>query len=352
GEFNTECTTSEEYSLRILCSVNMQILRLEERKKIENWLDFRLGIRDMARRLKRNHAVISRELKRNTPQFSRYRAELAQENADRRARTTNRSKIEKDEKLKKYVIEKLNANWSPEQISGKLKNRPPSEMKGITISVEAIYLYIYLGEGRFLGLYQHLRRSQRVRFKRFGRKPRHELIPCRVSIHSRPAHIGEKREFGHWESDSVHVRKHKGGISVQYEKKAMLARLHLVQDRGAEETELALVDTMEHVPAILQKSVTFDNGGEGANHLTLRSRFDMDTYFCDAYASYQKGGVENLNGLIRQYIPKREARSDLTQAELLAIQEQLNNRPRKSLQYKTPNEVFGELLKMSGALNH
>ena len=120
----------------------------------------------------------------------------------------------------------------------------------------------------------------------------------------------------------------------------MLARCHKVADKTADETEQAMRKSIDSLPLPLWKSVTFDNGGEAATHVNLRNDYDLQTYFCDAYASWQKGGVENLNGLIRQYIPKRTDISQLTDEQIYGIQERLNNRPRKSLHYLTPNQAL------------
>lgn len=135
---------------------------------------------------------------------------------------------------------------------------------------------------------------------------------------------------------------------MQYERKSMLVRLHLVMNRSAEETREAIMRSIESLPVELWKSLTFDNGGEGVCHVNLRRDFNLDTYFCDPFASWQKGGVENVNGLIRQYLPRTTNVSVLTDGDIHEVQERLNNRPRKSLDYLTPNEVIRE---QSGALN-
>ncbi len=214
-------------------------------------------------------------------------------------------------------------------------------MNGKGISHETIYTFIYEGQGRFLGLYQHLRRKHKKRQRRFARKHRgNKPIPFITPIQFRPMEINEKREFGHWESDTT-VCENKGeAISVQYERSTQLCRLTKVEDKGAEETAGAWRRLVEEFTV---KSLTMDRGSEGANHWKLRLDHGIETYHCDAYSSWQKGGVENLNGLIRQYLPRGIDLSEISHHQIYAIQEKLNNRPRKGLGYQSPNERLKEL---------
>jgi len=137
---------------------------------------------------------------------------------------------------------------------------------------------------------------------------------------------------------------------VQYERKSQLARLHKITDKSAPETTEAIRDSIGPLPQYLWQSITFDNGLEGASHCQLKNDYQLKTYFGDAYAAWQKGGVENLNGLIRQSIPKGSDISKLTDDQIYAIQEKLNNRPRKSLNYLTPNQVIDQETGQGGAL--
>lgn len=239
----------------------------------------------------------------------------------------------------------LKQGWSPEQIAGRLKEHPPPHFKGITIGHEAIYRYIYESPyGKHL--YRYLRRKKRPRRqKRFFRKNRLKItIPERVSIHLRPGVINVRKRFGDWESDSAQFSKQRAGLSVQYERKSMLARIHGVADKSAAETKEALTQSIESLPPELWQSVTFDNGGEAAEHTRIREEYGIKTFFCDAYKSWQKGGVENCIGLIRQYLPKRTELDIIPPGAIYEIQEKLNNRPRKKLGYLTPNEVIQHYL--------
>lgn len=323
-------------------------LQYEERQKIELRVRAKVPIRRIARLLDRNHSMIVRELKRNRRPDGRYCADYAQKLAQKKSRITNKKKIETNAPLEEYIIAQLKEDWSPEEIAGRLKTNPPVHLQGTSVSYETIYQWIYTGEGRWKHLYQYLRKAHPKRYRRKGRKPQKTLIPGRISIHQRPAIITDRKRVGDWESDTVQFSKQREGLSVQYERASMLSRIHKVQNKAAQETETAIRLSIESLPEYLWKSITWDNGGEGAGHVNLKRDYDLQTYFCDAYASWQKGGVENLNGLIRQYLPRSTNISMITDEQVETIQERLNNRPRKKLNFKTPNEIITEL---SGALN-
>lgn len=321
-------------------SGSMAKLTYYERQRIESGLRRGKTHRAIGKVLGRDHSVINREVERNTGDTLPYTADSAQRIADRRERKRKRAKLEKDTALKQYVVEHLREDHSPEQIAGLLKAHPPKHLTAHTLCHETIYQYIYVGEGRFEYLYPHLRRGKPRRQKQRARKPRKTSIPERISIHERPKEVEKKTRYGHWESDTVLCQRQKEVVSVQYERKAQLARIHKVADKSAQETEGALRETVTSLPQDLFRTMTFDNGGEGACHVNIRDDYLVQTFFCDAYASWQKGGVENINGLIRQYIPKDANLAGMTEEEIYAIQEKLNNRPRKGLGYLTPNEVI------------
>lgn len=322
------------------------LLTFYDRQRIEYYLHFkRLSLRKIAKFIGRNHTVVIREVKRNKPQLFPYNAELAQKAADRRSHFTNKRKLDKDESLKDYVRARLeNDDWSPQQIAGRLKKYPPLELKRKSVCLETIYQYIYHqadGEERW---FPYLKRAKRHRQKRYSRKPQKLSIPDRVSIHQREEVVNHKLRYGDWESDTLSFSRQKPALSVQYERKAMLARIHKLADKGAEETTEAITKTLDDFPGYFNKSMTFDNGGEGARHQELKETFNIQTYFCDPYKSWQKGGVENINGLLRRYLPKKTNLAKIENERILIIQELLNNRPRKSLNYLTPNEVIDKEL--------
>jgi IS30 family transposase len=330
----------------------MQVLTSVQREWIEFFNNKGQGPREIGRQIKRNHTVISRELKRNTKPGKKYSAVTAQKLADLKAKKTNKRKLDKDRELHDYVVKKIREGFSPDEVSGELKNYPPNRLLGKTISYEAIYDYIYNGEGKWESLYHHLRKKHRQRRKQHSRKSHKVPIPERVSIHLRPSIINERKRAGDWETDTMKFKKQKPGLSVQYERKLMLARIHKVNNGTMEETQAALSKSIESLPVELFKSLTWDNGKEGVCHTRIRDGYNVETYFCDPYASWQKGGVENLNGLIREYLPRETDMATITDEDIYRIQEILNNRPRKKLGYLTPNKALAAIInQLTGALN-
>ena len=317
-----------------------QPLTLFEREKIEFYLRAHVGIRGIGRYLHRDHSVIQRELRRNTDRDDVYRSASAQANADqRRRRGRKRWKLDQDNALRRRVIQGLTEGWSPSQIADTIKSRPDSEMRGKQLCAETIYHYIYEGEGRHLGLYQHLTRKHKRRVRRYARKSRNTpgilyMTPIRYRVDGKKA-----------ESDTMVFPGQKETLSVQYIPQFQLARFHKTPDKSAAATLDALTISMESLPyREIWSSITFDRGTEGALHWKLRMRYGIDTFHCDPYCSWQKGGVENLNGLIRRYLPRTTDMSRVSDTDVSAIQERLNNRPRKQLGWRTPNEALAEYL--------
>lgn len=323
----------------------MQRITYYERQIIESGTRCHKSVRAIAKSLGRDHRVIQREVDRNKGDGRPYAAAAAEYMFREREKKKNRHKLEKhkNRKLRSFVVEKLQSDWSPEQIAGVLKERPPDQMIGLKISHESIYRYIYEGEGKWEHLWPHLRRGKRHRQKRYARKHHKILIPERVSIHKRPEEVNLRTIFGHWESDTVLCgQRSSQNLSVQYERKSMLLRLHKMNGKSAAATEDAIRKSIETLPEYWWKSITFDNGTEGARHGRIRDDYFLKTFFCDPYSSWQKGGVENMNGLLRQYIPKDAKLFMMSHEDIQTIQEKINNRPRKNLNYLTPNQILAQ----------
>ena len=333
-------------------SKNQVGITFYERQIIEVRLRGRWPFRKIARYLHREHSVVAREAQRNKCPDGKYRALFAQVRAESRTHKTNIRLLNKNPYLSRHVIRSIRDDQlSPEQIAGRLKTQPPSELKGITVSHESIYQWIY-SEQKWLCKY--LRRKKKPKRQKWhSRKTRTKnSIPERISIHERPEMIDEKTRIGDWESDSVKFTKQKTALSVQYERKSMLVRITKVANLGKDETYQAITENIQSMPQYVWQSITFDNGGEAARHVELRKDYNIGTYFCDPYKSWQKGGVENINGLIRQYLPRKTNLDTITDEDVRAIQEKLNNRPRKTLKFMTPNEVIQrEITPSGGALN-
>lgn len=316
-------------------------LTFYDRQKLEYWLRTKQSLRAIAKIIRRDHSVLVRELKRNGDgKRKKYRADTSQKLFEKRSHKQHKGKLDKYPELKELVVEGLKKEWSPDVIAGKMK----AENRKQTISHESIYHYIYNKSDKHEKLYQYLRQAQLKRHKLRSRKKCKLRIPERISIQLRPQHVNERKRYGDWESDSVIFSKQKTILSVQSERKSKLIRMHKAKDRSADETRNALVRTAESVDKELFLTITFDNGTEGAQHTEIRKEYGVDTYFCDPFASWQKGGVENANKLIRHYLPRNTDLSKLTDRDIYEIQEKLNDRPRRCLNYLSPNEVINRVV--------
>lgn len=329
-------------------SQHHQKLTAKERDLIALWKGGGVSLREIARRLGRSLSTISDEIKRNSFQDSEgvrfYVAIHAQAKADKKKALARKRHPLKDPKTYAYVIDKLRLGWSPEIIAGRLKKR-----HGKTIVChETIYQFIYSNHfrARELKLWQYLPRGQKKRRKQRGRKVKRVQIPARVSIHQRPAQVNARLEIGHWEADTMEGKAHQNGVHVEAERLARKTFLIKINRLNSDQTIAAQWKVFESLPKALRKSTTHDNGTENTKHQVLHS-LGMETFFCDAYAAWQKGTVENTIGLVRRYLPKGTDLTDIAQEELDEIAEELNNRPRKVLNYNTPNEVFNCYLNCS-----
>lgn len=321
----------------------IQRITFLEQEKIELYLRMKKKKVWIARTLGRDVSVIKREIKRNRSPHLPYVAKTAEAIAHRNAKKTNVRKLEKEAyaKLKEFVETELLEGHSPEQIAGVLREQPPDGIRE-TICAETIYQYVYANEH---GLWKKLRRKQRVRQGRGCRKPQKDRIHERKSIHERSMVIGERKRYGDWETDSVIFSRQQSVLSVQYERKMRLCRLKKVRNKTAQEHERSIQEHLSRFPSFLRRSITRDNGTENVLHRETKKLLHTPSFFCDTYASWQKGGAENLNGLIREYLPRDCNFDSMSDREIYDIQERLNNRPRKCLRYRKPNEILTALLK-------
>lgn len=275
-------------------------------------------------------STISRELRRNRGRKA-YFAKLAQVFARRRRRRSHVPRIAA--KTWQRVERLLRQEWSPQQICGKLKRE-----KQPAVSPERIYQYVYADKRRGGTLYRHLR-SQKKQRKRYGGYIRRGQIPNRVSIEKRPQIVASKRRFGDWEADTIIGARHRGAILSFTERKSKLIRLTKLENKNAEELCEASIALLAPLAAKVH-TITVDNGKEFCEHEAIAAALQTRIYFAHPYASWERGLNENTNGLVRQYFPKKYDFSQITEAELQRVEELLNNRPRKTLGYRTPNEVF------------
>jgi transposase, IS30 family len=310
-------------------------LTAHERDQIAIWRARKIPLREIARRLKRSVSTISDELKRNSTK-GEYHSIAAQLICRGRLHHSRRLNRLKNQHLYPYIVRKLRSGWSPEQIAGRLKR----SHKGKTVIChETIYRYIHSPRGEELKLSEFLVRHHKKRHRRHGHYQYHRGIPNRVSIHDRPEVINLKTSFGHWETDIIEGKAHRGGIQTMLERKTRYFKAKLIPIIDSEYGLKAQMEMLIKYPKEAAQSVTMDNGKENFNHESLHT-LGINTYFCDPYCSWQKGSNENHNGRLRRYIPKKTDLTHLTQIELNAITTEMNHTPRKCLSYETPFEAF------------
>lgn len=276
-----------------------------------------------------HRSTVSRELKRNRGKRG-YRPQQAQRKAESRHQ---KAKARIQRLVWELVEQRLRLDWSPEQISGRLKK------SGYAISHEWIYQYIYADKKAGGDLYKHLR-CQKKRRKRINSRDRRGIIPNRVSIDLRPGIVDERSRLGDWEGDTIVGARHKGAVLTLVERKSGYTLLGALPKREASQVEAQAVRLLQTVPYL--KTLTVDNGKEFANHSQIAEQTGADVYFAHTYSSWERGTNENTNGLTRQYLPKKRRLDDVDELELLFIGHRLNHRPRKRLDFLTPHEVFFE----------
>jgi IS30 family transposase len=285
---------------------------------------------EIASLLGRHKSTIGRELERNHG-LRGYRPKQAQRLADDRRKEKVQTRI--PDETWEWVKQLLLEDWSPEQISGWL-----SIEKGMRVSHEWIYLFIYQNKRQGGDLHRHLR-CQKARRKRYGSNDRRGQIIGRVSIDARPGIVNERSRVGDWEADTV-IGKLGGTVLVTLaERKTRYSVIALSPDKSAQAVKEALIASLRpHVNHV--HTLTYDNGKEFAYHETIATELDAKGFFAHPYHSWERGLNENTNGLIRQYLPKGTDFQSLSQLDIKKIMDKLNNRPRKCLGFKTPNQVF------------
>lgn len=285
---------------------------------------------EIAANLACHKSTISRELRRNCG-YKGYRPIQAQALAvSRRLRSHPRRISEQTWLQVEWLVRQ---QWSPEQIAGRLKLEQQP-----TVSHEGIYLYIYADKRAGGTLYRHLR-SQKKQRKRYGSHARRAQIPNRVSIEQRPAIVSRKGRLGDWEADTIIGARHKGAILSCIERKSKLTLLRKLANKGAWEVKRNCIDLLSSC-ADQVHTITVDNGKEFSDHKDIAAVLQTRIYFAHPYASWERGLNENTNGLIRQYFPKKYDFTKITDDEVQRVAARLNNRPRKTLGFRTPNEVF------------
>jgi len=316
-------------------------LSLSEREEISRGLASHQSIRSIALRLERPPSTISREIHRNEG-YDGYRASLADQAAWDRAYRPKRCKLARHRSLAKVVAAKLNQQWSPQQIAGWLKRTYPDSEQA-RVSHETIYRSLYIQARGVLKkeLQDCLRTKRAIRRSKHASLKRQGLgkITNAVSIKDRPASVEDRAVPGHWEGDLIGGTKN-SYIATLVERHSRYVMLAKVEQKNADTVAAALIKHAQQLPTELYKSLTWDRGTEMANHRQFTLATDIAVYFCDPKSPWQRGSNENTNRLLRQYLPKGIDLSMYTQAQLNKVARQLNERPRKTLEYETPAEKF------------
>jgi IS30 family transposase len=300
------------------------------------------SLREISKILGRSHTSLSRELRRNAPPVRTryYLAHTAQARATERKSLAHQRYKLKTAAIRRYVLRLIQRGLSPELIAGRLSH----DLEAHHISYEAIYQFIY---SEAPNLVHFLARRHKKRMKRWHtNKHRKSHIPQRVSITKRPAIVESRRQFGHWEADTVVSRTGRSALLVMVERKSRLAKVAKLDRKTAAAMRIAINRRLSKLPKALRRTLTYDNGSENVEHTKVNKTLGTKSYFCHPFHSWEKGAVENINGLVRRTYPKHTNFDTITSREVKRLEVLLNQRPRKCLGFYTPLEV----IQKSGAL--
>ena len=285
-------------------------------------------------------STISREVRRNRGDRG-YRPQQAHQRAlDKRQRAEKHVKF--TEELKKIITEKILLDWSPDQISGYLQKDGYA-----SISHERIYQFLITDKKAGGTLHTHLRHSGKKRKKRYGSKDRRGQIKNRISIDERPKVVDKKLRIGDWEGDTIIGKQQQKAIVTLVDRASRIVRIGPVATKHSDVVATIMINLLTPMEST-SHTVTLDNGKEFSGHEKIAKSLNINIYFAHPYSSWERGLNENTNGLIRQYIKKGSSFEGVTNERINFIEERLNNRPRKSLGYSTPNEVYQQAIAGSG----
>ena len=303
--------------------------------RMAGWPSARIG-----RTLGRHRSTISRELRRNHSLQGHYLDDVAGRKASQRRRQACHRPCTGNPALMAHVEAKLRARWSPEQIAGRLAVTAPTALAGKRISHATIYRWIWACPQRSRRLRPYLRVASKNRRKPYGKPSRRGQIANRVSLDERPAVVDHRSRLGDWEGDTMVGKGRSGYVLTNVDRASRYTVARKLPQATADAVTGGLHDAMRRLPADRRQTQTFDNGREFAGHERIARLLGLEVYFAHPYSSWERGTNENTNGLLRQYLPKGSDFTQLTDWRLESILRELNNRPRKCLNYRTPAEVF------------
>jgi IS30 family transposase len=288
----------------------------------------------IAASLGRTASTIGRELRRNALDSGGYSAQVA--DGAYMARRQRDAVLERDKRLARFVRDRLAEGWSPQQISGWLQSGAEPGLR--RLAMETVYAFIYRARQRAEALWRYLAR-RRARRRPLRARPSRDTIKDRVSIHERPECVDDRSEIGHWEGDLIICQRTRP-VLVLHERKSRVTLAARLTGKSAAETASVIMAILRRLDPGLRQSITFDNDTCFARHTLLREALDMATWFCDAYASWQKGGIENANGRLRRSLPRQTNLDNLSDEDMQEIVMTYNLTPRKCLGYITPIQAL------------
>lgn len=320
-------------------------LNIRDRVRISVYLEQQLGVTEIARMLGRSKSTISREIGRFRG-YGAYDAVSANDESkfNQGSRRHGQRRLDENALLRLEVFKGLRKRWSPELISRMLKRKYPKD-EDMRISHESIYTYIYVlprGELR-KELTQMLRQKGKYRQSRKGKNLKRGKIPEMISIEERPKSVENRSLPGHWEGDLIIGKNQKSALGTLVERKTRaLIFVPLKKDRRPRTVRKAFERAVKTLPRAMRLSLTYDQGREMHEHKLFTQNTKMKVFFCHPASPWERGTCENTNGLVRDYFPKGTDFSKVTKRELIFVQNQLNERPRKALDFRTPKEAINE----------
>ena len=305
-------------------------LSFEELVKIETFMEEDFKPKEIAIKLSKDKSCIYRCIRKNSVE-GEFKADVAYELIrERKLSCVKSRRILPDSVLAKYVVDKIEEYWSPEQIANNWKQKEKEPL-----SHESVYQYVYKYKPELVKVYFR-RRGKKYQH---DRRSKHQILNRRM-IDKRPVDVELRQEIGHWEGDTIIGKNHKGAICTNVERKSGKLIASKLPNKTAQAVLDATKDDFADLPSRLCVSMTYDNGKEFSKHESIEKETGMIVYFARAYASWQRGTNENTNGLLRQFIPKGADFDTVSDDDLAKYVDLINNRPRKRLNWMSPNQVF------------
>lgn len=319
-----------------------QRINLCEREELSRCLSMDYSYRQIAVILQRSPSTIYREIFRKNLTRINYRAIFAQKQAQHSAQISRKPrKLDVNQKLQEIVIGYLQLRWSPEQIAKRLKILYPNDT-AMQISHETIYAYIYIHPRKHLKrqLLYHLRRKHKYRYVKDKKRTKCCPIQDYISIDDRPPEVNSRKIAGHWEGDLIQGSMNKSAIGTLVERKTRLTLIVKLKNKDANSVRKAFAQKLNRLPDALKKSLTYDQGQEMAEHKIFTQDTRIQVYFAHPHSPWERGTSENTNALIRDFFQRGTDFSKISAKKLKHVEDLLNDRPRKTLGFYTPREIF------------